>query len=115
MELFCFLHTAGKVKIIKDYDGIIQCLKVLNDEMEKNYPSGWKFEVPNDLTGDLLTRIVGFEITVTEIQFKKKLSQNRTSEDRAGVLHGLAQRADEQSKEVRSQMLKTMDEFGNLK
>jgi predicted FMN-binding regulatory protein PaiB len=49
---------------------------------------------------------VGFKISVTDIQYKKKLSQNRLSADRAGVMKGLETRTDDNSRGVLINMKK---------
>ena len=54
----------------------------------------------------LTKQIVGFKIKVDEIQHKNKMSQNRSAEDTAGVLRGLAERGDDHSRDVREAMLK---------
>ncbi len=84
--------------------------------MERRWTSGWEFFVHDDLQGhDLAKHIVGFRIQVKDINFKKKLSQNRTPEDRAGVLRGLGTRTDENSRLVLADMLKLYQENGETK
>ena len=81
------LHVTGKIELIEDYEGIVECLKELTAHVERHWPSGWDFLIPDDLTRDILPKsIVGFKITVDNINFKKKLSQNKTPADRAGGL-----------------------------
>lgn len=60
----------------------------------------WKLNLPEDFKKDLIGAIVGFEMTVTHIEGKFKLSQNRAPEDYQGVLSGLQKRSDEQSRGV---------------
>jgi transcriptional regulator len=43
----------------------------------------------DDRYRDLLDRIVGFEIEITRIEAKFKLSQNRSADDRRGVIAAL--------------------------
>lgn len=43
---------------------------------------------------------MGFKIKISEINFKQKLSQNRTAEDKVGIFKGLENRSDEQSHQV---------------
>jgi hypothetical protein len=56
--------------------------------------------------GILEKSIVGFKIRPAEINFKKKLSQNRSPADRAGVLRGLETRRDDSSRAVLQEMLR---------
>ena len=50
--------------------------------------------------------VIGFEVTVREIQAKYKLSQNKNEADREGVYKGLAEREDVQSREILEEMKK---------
>ncbi len=109
-------HVTGKIELIESHDGIVGCLKELTSHVERHWPSGWEFFIPDDLTGDILPKsIVGFRIKVDEINFKKKLSQNRTSADRAGVLKGLETRGDDNSRSVLSEMKKLYSSTGESK
>ena len=110
------VHVTGKIELIESYEGIVECLQDLTAHIERHRPSGWEFLIPDDLKGDILTRsIVGFRIKVEEIQFKKKLSQNRTAADRAGVLMGLETRDDDNSQSVLKEMKKLYTLTGESK
>jgi len=110
------VHATGSVKLIEDYEGIVSCLKELTTHVERHWPSGWDFFIPDDLTGEVLTKsIVGFKITVDSINFKRKLSQNRTSADRAGILKGLEGRQDDASQWVLADMLRLYSKNGEPK
>ena len=101
------VHIAGKIELIENYDGIVECLRELTTHVERHWPSGWDFFIPDDLVGDILTKtIVGFKIKVDEISFKKKLSQNRTPADCAGILKGLETRNDDNSRLILDEMKK---------
>ncbi len=109
-------HVTGKIELIESHDGIVECLKELTAHVERHWPSGWEFFIPDDLTGDILPQsIVGFKIKADEINFKKKLSQNRTAADRAGILKGLETRADDNSRSVLSEMKKLYSSTGESK
>lgn len=106
------VHASGPIQLIEDHDGLVECLKDLTAHVERHWPSGWAFAIPGDLSGNVLSKsIVGFRIRVESISFKKKLSQNRSVADRAGVLRGLGERQDHASHGVLADMLKlyTMD------
>lgn len=110
------VHVTGKIELIESHDGIVDCLKELTSHVERHWPSGWEFFIPDDLMGDILPKsIVGFKIKVAEINFKKKLSQNRTTADRAGVLKGLETRGDDNSRSVLSEMKKLYSSTGESK
>lgn len=104
------VHLTGTVELIESKDGLVECLKELTSQVERHWSSGWEFFIPGDLEDDALVKaIVGFRITVNELSFKKKLSQNRSPEDRTGVLKGLATRNDDNSRAILSEMKKLSD------
>lgn len=110
------VHAIGKVRLIEDSSGLTECLKQLSLHAEKHWPSGWEFYVPDDLQGPALQKaIVGFEIHIEQINFKKKLSQGGKDIDRAGVLVGLAGRPDDNSRGVLEEMQKLYNEDGTFK
>jgi transcriptional regulator len=107
------VHVTGRIELIESHDGVVDCLKELTVHVERHWPSGWDFFIPDDLAGDILTKsIVGFKVNVDEFNFKKKLSQNRTAADRAGVMKGLEVRDDDNSRSVLSEMKKLFSSSG---
>ena len=59
--------------------------------------------------------IVGFKIKIESINFKNKMSQNRSSADRVGILKGLESRADDNSYAVLTEMRKLFSSNGEPK
>jgi transcriptional regulator len=96
------IHIDGSAKLIEDFDGLVNLLIILTEKFEAGSQSPWEFELPDDLlTPDTLcSAIVGFEISVENIDAKFKLSQNRVDVDKVGIVEGLAQRHDDMSKAV---------------
>jgi len=110
------LHASGATQLIQDHEGLVDCLKELTNHVERNWHSGWEFYLPEDLGPVQLPKaIVGFRIQVEKFNFKKKLSQNRSEEDRAGVLEGLKLRRDENSRLVFDEMSKLYLADGKLR
>ncbi len=98
-------HATGHTELYQNAESIIKCLKTLTTHVESLWPSGWVFSIPEDLQGTVLEKsIVGFKIKVASLNFKKKLSQNRSKADQLGVLEGLKSRADEQSELILNEM-----------
>lgn len=106
------VHIVGQVDLVEDYEGLLECLRLLSAHAEGHWPSGWDFYLPDDLKSPtILTKsIVGFKIRAASFTYKKKLGQNRSHADREGVVKGLATRADSQSLGVRDEMLKMLGE-----
>ena len=100
------VEAVGKIEFFHDQGSLLRCLKALYKHLERIWPSEWEFYIPPDLTGaQLANHIVGFRITVSQLQFKRKLSQNRSQKDRLGVLKGLKERGDLRSLEVYHDMI----------
>lgn len=111
---YSIVHAKGSIEIINTHNGLLNCLMDLSAHLEKHWPSGWDFYVPDDLKNHLEKSIVGFKINVNEINFKKKMSQNRSDEDRIGIFKGLNSRSDCQSKDVLIEMKKIFDQDGKI-
>ena len=110
------VHATGKIELIESYEGIMACLRELTAHVERHWTSGWDFFIPDDLTGETLSKsIVGFTIKIDDLNFKKKLSQNRTPLDREGILKGLETRCDDNSKSILNEMKKLFAANGNPK
>lgn len=110
------VHVTGQIEMIESYEGIVECLKELTAHVERHWPSGWEFFIPEDLVGEVLPKnIVGFRIKIDEINFKKKLNQSQGPADRAGVLKGLESRSDDNSRAILNEMKKIYSSNGELK
>ena len=101
------IHVTARVELIEEYDGLIDCLKTLSAHAEKQWPSGWEFFLPDDLSPRrvLEKSIVGFRLHVETLNFKKKLGLNRSLADQLGVAEGLKSRPDSESHAVRQAWL----------
>jgi transcriptional regulator len=90
------VHLHGTVAIRDDADWKRSMVEDLTDHNEALVPVGagavpWQVsDAPDDFIDAQLKAIVGVEITVTGIDAKRKLSQNKADADRAGVAAGLA-------------------------
>lgn len=58
---------------------------------ESHLPSPWKPNLVGERRTKLFNLIVGFEIEITDVQAKFKLSQNRQPEDQQSVIEKLEQ------------------------
>ena len=104
---YAVVHIQGSVRMLEETSEILDCVRVLSEEAEKDRAQPWKFWIPDDLVGERLARaIVGFEIRVDSWQAKFKFSQNRNSADYAGVLKGLEEEGTERALELRNWMQK---------
>lgn len=85
------VHLRGPVRVIHDPAWLRELVGALTDHHEAPRPEPWAVEdAPAPYVEKQLRAIVGIELTVEGVEAKAKLSQNRSAEDRAGVVAGLA-------------------------
>lgn len=83
------VHAYGKARILPE-DELVETLHRLVDENEKAFSSPWKLELTQTMRERALGSIVGFEIRLSRIEGKFKLSQNRSEQDRRNVIAQLS-------------------------
>ncbi|MBV8380065.1 MAG: FMN-binding negative transcriptional regulator, partial [Paucibacter sp.] len=84
------VHVHGRLRAIDDREWLRAFVTELTRTHEAARPAPWAVaDAPTDYIDTMLGAIVGIELTITRIEGKRKLSQNRAAEDRAGVVAGL--------------------------
>ncbi len=87
------VHVYGNARIFASPEDLQGVLHELIGTFEPAYAEQWaRFSDP--YRGRMLSHIVGFEIAVTKIEAKFKLSQNRTPEEQTNVINSLEKAAD---------------------
>jgi transcriptional regulator len=85
------VHVHGELVVHDDAGWTLDLVRRLTDAHEAGRASPWSVDdAPAEYVDGLLRAIVGIEVRVTRIEASWKLSQNRSAEDRAGVVEGLA-------------------------
>lgn len=98
------VHVHGRLVAHDDPDWVSRQITELTDTNEAPLPSPWAVtDAPDDHIAKLVRGIVGVELLVDRVEAKRKLSQNRGDDDRAGVRRGLHER-DGRSRAVASTM-----------
>lgn len=82
------VHAYGTPRLL-DAEETLVLLRDLVQEYESGFEQPWPFDLPDEFTRKLLQAITGFEIEVTRLEGKQKLSQNRSEADRLGAESGL--------------------------
>lgn len=103
------VHAYGKAHILSQEE-LVQALHKLVDENESSYEQPWKLELTQEMREKMLGTIVGFEIELSGIEGKFKLSQNRPREDQKRVIEKLSGQTDTDSQRVAEQMIKRIGE-----
>lgn len=86
------VHAYGAAEFFEDADRLLDVVTRLTELHEKPRAEAWQVsDAPDDFIKAQLRGIVGFRMPITRIDAKKKMSQNRKLEDRAGVIAGLGE------------------------
>jgi transcriptional regulator len=88
---YAVVHLRGTPRLLGSESELEVLVERLTHIYESHMPSPWKPNLAGERRTRLLSMIVGFEIEVTNIQAKFKLSQNRPPEDQQSVVEKLGQ------------------------
>jgi transcriptional regulator len=99
------VHVYGKIKIIEG-EAVIESLKKLVDKYEQNSKNPVRVADLSKKTMMQTRGIVAFEIEITEIQAKKKLSQNRDEKNYQNIISELEKANTNQSIAIANEMKK---------
>ena len=87
---YTMVQAHGTLRAIEDTEWLRAFVTRLTERHESGRPVPWHVaDAPPDYIDAMLKAIVGIEIEVTRLEGKFKLSQNRSAEDRTGVVLGL--------------------------
>ncbi|RKG59481.1 FMN-binding negative transcriptional regulator [Corallococcus sp. AB011P] len=88
---YAVVHALGRPRIIDTQAELSKLIDVMLAEYEPaSGAPGHAAHLPEEVRAQLLEHIVGFELPIEELQGKFKLGQNRSAEDQAGMMEGLA-------------------------
>jgi transcriptional regulator len=83
------VHAYGNLEVIQDPDKILEIVTRLTNKYEGLREKPWQVsDAPGDYVAMQLKGIVGLVLHVTKLIGVRKLSQNKTPADRAGVIAG---------------------------
>ena len=85
------VHAYGPIEFFDDAERLLNVVTRLTDLHEGRRAAPWAVDdAPADFIRSQLKGIVGFRLPIGRLDAKRKMSQNRNAEDRAGVAAGLA-------------------------
>lgn len=87
------IHAYGKGKLITETTEVLAVLESTIDTYEISYREQWN-NFPDDYKLKMSKGIVAFEIAVTDLQAKKKLSQNRSEAEQQRIIDSLSKSND---------------------
>lgn len=89
------VHLSGTIAFHHDPEWLRELVTRLTRRHEGGREHPWAVtDAPPEFINGQLRAIVGVEMTVTRVEAKQKLSQNRSEADQAGVIAGLAEEPD---------------------
>lgn len=99
------VEIRGDITVETDAGTMRHYLEPLTDKMENRRDIPWKMsDAPADYIAKLSNAIIGFSISVNDIHFVEKLSQNKSDADRQGVMDDLTQSTNQGAQALANQM-----------
>jgi transcriptional regulator len=84
------IHAYGPVEFFDDADRLLNVVTRLTDLHEHARGDPWAVsDAPADFIKSQLKGIIGVRLQITRLDAKRKMSQNRGTADRSGVVEGL--------------------------
>jgi transcriptional regulator len=105
------VHAYGQATLVTEEDQQLAALHQMIASYDTDYLQQWA-TLPMDYKLKMMKGIVFFDIPVTDVQGKKKLSQNRTAADRESVTQALSQSNDANEQSIGHYMQSEMKGLG---
>ena len=100
---YTVVHARGRLRAIEDAPWLYALVSELTGIHESPHAHPWAVtDAPDDYVQQMLRAIVGFEIELTQLIGKWKVTQNRSEADRLGVVAGLAGEAGDEAAAMRA-------------
>ena len=104
------VHVYGTLHLIGEGEATLKILRDLVALHEKSMPEPWGFRDDDKFLNRLAQSVVAFQIEITRIEGKWKLSQNQPRERREKVIDALALQRGENSQAIAALMARTLHE-----
>jgi transcriptional regulator len=93
------VHAYGIAKLIQESSKALEVINSTIDNFEVSYRQQWD-AFPAEYKSNMLNGIVAFEVEVTDLQAKKKLSQNRSDTEKEKIIETLSKSSDPNEKAI---------------
>jgi transcriptional regulator len=98
---YAAIHAYGRLTFHEDPEWLRTMVTDLTKRHEASFPAPWQVtDAPPVYIDSQLKAIVGFEFLILRLEGKQKFNQNRSLEDRLGVIEGLRSLGEERKSEV---------------
>lgn len=101
------VHCYGNGKILDSYEDTLNVLEKSIEFFDSSYKEQWE-GLDKKYRDGLIKGIVAFEIEATNVQAKKKLSQNKTENERNNIIHSFENSSDNNEKII-AEYMKTVE------
>ena len=99
------VHAYGPAEVIHEAETLLAIVSRLTERHEQGRDEPWKVtDAPRDYLDGMLRAIVGVRLPITRLQGARKLSQNRSEQDIAGVREGLSASPDSLDNQLAAHM-----------
>ena len=97
------VHAYGKIRMLDTEQEHADLLKRTIKNYEVGYLKQWE-HLPLEYQSKMIKGIIGFEITVSDLQAKSKLSQNRGETEQTNIINSLSKSEANNDREIAAYM-----------
>lgn len=102
---YAIVHAYGGVETISDGAWLLRHVTELSGQQESPYEMPWRTsDAPADFMAAMVRGIVGIRVTVSRLEAKAKMGQNRDARDALGAAAGLEARGQGSDRAVAAMM-----------
>jgi transcriptional regulator len=101
------VHVYGIPRVIEEPKEVWNLMERSIENFEEKFMSQWKNLSP-EYVNSMLKAIVAFEIEVTKLEGKFKLSQNKTKNEQQNIINSLEKSEDSVEREIAGEMKKKL-------
>jgi len=97
------VHAYGQATLVTEQNQVLEILKNSIEYYDHSYKQQWD-NLPEDYKSGMIKGIVAFEMVVTDVQGKKKLSQNKTINEQKKIINTLSDSKDNNARIIADYM-----------
>jgi transcriptional regulator len=97
------VHAYGKARLLESEQEHLDLLERTINNYEADYYKQWQ-QLSDTYKSKMIKGITGFEIVVTDLQAKSKLSQNRSEVEKENIIHSLSESTSTNEREIAEYM-----------
>jgi len=97
------VHAYGQVTLVTDEAQTFELLEKQMQTFEKEYLIQWS-QLPQEYKNAMVKGIVAFQMEITQLEGKEKLSQNKKVQEQERIMHHLMESPDEAARQIGERM-----------